>query len=369
MRDLLNVTGSDVGDSLANLAEAAGSDAVPDGLRPWLAVVIAVGVALVITVALSVLLYHLVLRKNPVLRADVRHSRLPLFLVLSFAGSVTALKTVDPDAKWHVLVDFLLFVGLIASFAWLLVVVLQVLESALLAKYRRDLPNPRSLAKLRTQVSLLRRVATAVVLVLGVSAVLLLVPQVRALGAGLLASAGLVSVVAGLAVQSALTNVFAGLQLAFTDAIRVDDTVFVEAKQGAIEEITLTYVVVKLTDDRRMILPSSYFTATPFENWSRGSSELSGSVMLELNWNAPVEKMRLRLQQLLDASDLWDGRNGSLNVVDAVGGIMTISIFVSARTAGDLYELRNYVREHLVGELQRDHPEVLPKPVGQRPGV
>ena len=203
----------------------------------------------------------------------------------------------------------------------------------------------------------------ALIITLAVAGALLTIPEVRALGAGLLASAGLISVVAALAVQSSLANVFAGLQIAFTDAIRVNDTVVVETQRGTIEEITLTYVVVLLLDGRRMIIPSTHFTTTPFENWSRRSTEISGFVLLDLNWNAPIEHLRTRTQQLLASTDLWDGRIGDLNVTDAIGGILKVTIGVSARNPGDLYELRNYVREHLIAELGKDYPDALPKPL------
>jgi small-conductance mechanosensitive channel len=357
---------SSLGGALDGLAEATGAEALPVGARPLMAVAIAVVAAVAITLVLAFVVGK-VLRHREALRADVNRARLPFLLVLALAGSTAALQATAADAGWHGAVDFVLLCLLIGCFAWLVTVLLHLLESALLAKYRKDLPNQRRMAKLRTQVTLLRRVAIAVVITLAVAAILLLIPQVRALGAGILASAGLISVVAGLAVQGTLSNVFAGLQIAFTDAIRVDDIVLVEGQQGSIEEITLTYVVVAMPDERRMILPSTHFTTVPFENWSRGTSEISGNVVLDLNWTAPVERLRARLQQLLDSSDLWDGRSGSLNVVNAVGGILQVSIFVSARNPGDLFDLKNYVRERLIHEMQEKYPDALPTPVGQRP--
>ncbi|MGJ9404085.1 mechanosensitive ion channel family protein [Arthrobacter sp. KK5.5] len=356
----------ELADTIGGLADATGAGALPEAARPLVAVAIAVAAATAITLVLAVVIGR-ILRDHPALRTDINRARLPFLLVLALAGSTTALQATAQDTGWHDVVNFLLLCALIGSFAWLITVLLHLLESALLAKYRKDLPNQRRMAKLRTQVTLLRRVAIAVVITLAVAGILLLIPQVRALGAGILASAGLISVVAGLAVQGTLSNVFAGLQIAFTDAIRVDDTVFVEGQQGNIEEITLTYVVVTMPDERRMILPSTHFTTQPFENWSRGTSDISGTVVLDLNWTAPVERLRTRLQQVLDATDLWDGRSGVLNVVNAVGGILQVSIFVSARNPGDLWSLKNHVRERLVHEIQEKYPDALPAPVGQRP--
>src|SRR3954454_10434489 len=141
---------------------------------------------------------------------------------------------------------------------------------------------------MRTQVQVLRRVTVAVLVVCAAAGIALTFPSARACGASLLASAGLLSIVAGLAAQSSLANVFAGMQLAFTDAIRVDDVVVVDQQWGRIEEITLTYVVVHIWDDRRLILPCTYFTNTPFENWTRTSSELLGAVEFDLDWRVPV---------------------------------------------------------------------------------
>lgn len=354
-----------INDALDEAVQNTGGDSVPAAVRPWLAVGIGLAAVVLITIVLFLFLNYL-LRHRPLLRIDVARSRLPLFLVLSCGVSFAVLKASGYTGDGAALASFLLVLGLIGSIAALLIVLLGLLEDVLMARYRSDLENPRRVAKLRTQVGLLRRVGTALILVLAVSGALLTIPEVRALGAGLLASAGLISVVAGLAVQSTLSNVFAGLQIAFTDAIRVDDTVVVETQRGVIEEITLTYVVVLMPDGRRMILPSTYFTTTPFENWSRKNSEISGSVMLDLNWNAPIEHLRARLVQLLDATELWDGRNGSLSVADAVGGTLNVSIFVSARNAGDLIALKSFLREKMIAELQEKYPEALPVPQAMR---
>lgn len=340
----------------------ANTEAIPAPLRPW--VVIAIGLAAAFVIALVVaFIVNRALRGKPELAADAARGRMPLWWALNFAFTKIAIAVTIKDNEWIRLWQFLLLLGLVLSIAWLVTVLLGLLEDMVLAKYRNDLENPRRLAKMETQVGLLRRVATVLVMVLAVAGTLLTIPEVRALGAGLLASAGLISVVAALAVQSSLANVFAGLQIAFTDAIRVNDTVVVETQRGAIEEITLTYVVVLLLDGRRMIIPSTYFTTTPFENWSRRSNEINGTVLLDLNWSAPIEHLRTRTEQLLAATDLWDGRVGSLNVTDAIGGILKVTIAVSARNPGDLFELKNYMREHLIGELRRDYPDALPKPV------
>ncbi|MFF5794313.1 mechanosensitive ion channel family protein [Paeniglutamicibacter sp. NPDC012692] len=338
------------------------TNALPEPLRPWIVIGIGLLAAAVIATVVSLVVAR-TLRSKPELAKDAARGRMPLWWALNFAFTKISLAITVADSQWIRLWQFMLLLGLVLSLAWLVTVLLGLLEDMVLAKYRTDLENPRRLAKMQTQVGLLRRVATVLVMVLAVAGTLLTIPEVRALGAGLLASAGLISVVAALAVQSSLANVFAGLQIAFTDAIRVNDTVVVETQRGNIEEITLTYVVVVLLDGRRMIIPSTYFTTTPFENWSRRTTEINGSVLLDLGWNAPIEHLRTRTEQLLASTDLWDGRVGSLNVTDAIGGILKVTIAVSARNPGDLFDLKNYVREHLIAELHRDYPDVLPQPM------
>ena len=212
----------------------------------------------------------------------------------------------------------------------------------------------RTARRMRTQVLILRRLTVSVVVVVALGAALLSFPGVRAVGASLLASAGLISVVAALAAQSTLANVFAGVQLAFSDAIRLDDVVIAEEEWGWIEEITLSYVVVRLWDDRRMVLPSTYFTSTPFQNWTRRSSELLGAVELDVDWGVDVGAMRTELARVVGSTELWDGRTQVLQVTDAVGGVVRVRALVTAVDAGTLFDLRCHVREQLVSWVQRE---------------
>ncbi len=168
------------------------------------------------------------------------------------------------------------------------------------------------------------------------------------------ASAGVLSVVAGLAAQTSLGAVFAGMQIAFSGAIRVGDVVQLENGQwwGRIEEITLSYVVVRLWDERRLVLPCTYFTTEPFENWTRSATEIMGAVEFDVDFSVPFDDMRAELDRLLSESDLWDGRRGVLQVTDAVGGMVRVRIVVSAPNAGALFDLRCAVREGMVNWVQ-----------------
>ena len=330
------------------------------GLTPVFAVLAAVGGALLLAWLIRESANR-AFRKIPHIRGISGLARNPLRLVLSLIGVRIALNQTAPTAAWLPAVDYILVLGLIAALGWLAVVCLLVLEAMLLSRFNTDTRDNRRLRRMKTQILLGRRIAVAVVVLLAIACVLLTIPEVRALGAGILASAGLISIVAGLAVQSTLTNVFAGLQLAFTDAIRVDDVVVVEKQWGTIEEITMTYVVVHLWDDRRLILPSTYFTTTPFENWTRTQSAILGTVELDLDWRVPLEQARARLKEVLDSTDLWDGRTSVLQVTDAVNGTVRVRILVSAADSGTLFDLRCLVRESLVTYLQKWHPQALPR--------
>lgn len=306
-------------------------------------------------------------RRSPVAADLSRRSRRPLRAVLVVTAVALALRasTVGLDdwqgSAWKSVVDHALLIAVIAAVTWLVGTLAFVFEDAALSRYRTDVKDNRHARRVRTQVQLLRRITVAVLVVVAVASVLLTFPGVSRLGTSILASAGVLSVVAGLAAQSSLANVFAGLQIAFTDGIRVDDVVIVEQEWGRIEEITLTYVVVHIWDDRRMILPSTYFTSTPFQNWTRRAAELLGTVELDVDWQVPVVEMRQEFNRLLDETDLWDRRVGVLQVTDAVGGYVRLRALASAVDAPTLFDLRCYVREGLVAWLQSTAPQGLPR--------
>ncbi|SCL33347.1 Small-conductance mechanosensitive channel [Micromonospora nigra] len=255
----------------------------------------------------------------------------------------------------------LLVLAVIATSAWFVASLLVVVEDTTLARFRVDVPDNRHARQVRTQVVMLRRVTIAVIVVLAVGVMLMTFPAVRGIGAGVLTSAGLVGVVAALAAQSLLGNVFAGLQLAFSDAVRLDDVVVVEGEWGRIEELTLTYVVVQVWDDRRLILPTSYFTSTPFQNWTRTESAVLGTAEFDVDWSIPVQAMREELRRLAEGSDLWDGRVCVLQVTDATGGAIKVRALVSAANAGSLWDLRCLVREQLVAWVRDNRPTAMPR--------
>jgi hypothetical protein len=255
----------------------------------------------------------------------------------------------------------LLVIAVIATFAWLIGALVLVLEDAALSRWRTDVPDNLKRRRFKTQVVILRRVTVATIVVLTLGVVLMTFPGIRALGASVLASAGLISVIAALAAQSTLGNVFAGLQLAFSDAVRVDDVVVVEGEWGRIEELTLTYVAVQIWDDRRLILPTSYFTTKPFQNWTRTGSAVLGTAEIDVDWSAEVEPIRAELRAICGASELWDGRVCVLQVTEAVGGTVRLRALVSANDAPALWDLRCLVRERLVAYVWQQQRDAVPR--------
>ena len=251
--------------------------------------------------------------------------------------------------------------AIIVSVAWLVAALVLSLEDLGLRRYRLDVPDNLAARRARTQASVIRRLTVVVIALLAVAAVLLSLPGVGRIGTSLLASAGVISVVAAVAAQSTLSNLIAGLQIAFSGSIRYGDAVIVEEEWGWVDEITLSYVVVRLWDDRNMVLPCTYFTTTPFQNWTRKHSELLGSVELDVDWRVSPDGMRRELERILPTTDLWDGRVNVLQVTDAINGWVRIRILVTAKDAPTLFDLRCFVREHMVDWLQNNNEGGLPR--------
>lgn len=257
---------------------------------------------------------------------------------------------------------FLMHVLLIVALAcltWMAYAAAWVFEDA--AKARQDSDQGRS-RRFETQAQVLRRLTQSIVVVVGVVAIIGTFEVARQAMTTVLASAGVISVIFGLAAQQTLGNVFAGLQLAFTDAIRVGDVVVAGEKKetGSVEEITLSYVVVRIWDERRLIIPSRYFTQTPFENWTRRAAAQLGTVELKLDWSAPMTLIRTKVEQLLTATDLWDGRTWGVQITDSDEYTVTVRVLVSAKNSGHLSDLRAYMREQLISWIVTEEPWARP---------
>ncbi len=331
--------------------------------NPWLNFAItfvASVVAALLLTAVVALTTRLIARRRHWPESLIRHARRPFRVVVLLAAVWIAVALAFPEAAWLPALTQILTILVIVAAAWLLASLVAFATDVTLGRHRIDVPDNRVARRIRTQTLIVRRLAIALIIVIAVGAILLTFPAVRAVGASVLASAGIASIVAGLAAQSVLANMFAGLQLVFSDALRVDDVVVVEDEWGRVGEITLSYVVLNLWDDRRLVLPCTYFTTQPFENWTRQGSELLGAVELDVDWRVSPARMRAHLEEVLSRTDLWDGRASVLQVTEATGGLVRIRILVTAADAPTLFDLRCYVREAMVAWVQHEMPAALP---------
>jgi Small-conductance mechanosensitive channel len=255
------------------------------------------------------------------------------------------------------------------GFGILLIVALSVLtvrgvnavQSAVLSGDRMDMANNLSARRIYTQVSVIRKIIIAAVIIIATGSILMLFNPVRQFGTSILASAGIAGVVIGFAAQKTLGNVLAGIQIALTQPLLIDDIVVVEGEFGQIEEITLTYVTVRTWDLRRMILPITYFIEKPFQNWSRVSTELLGTVMLYLDYQVPMAELRKELKRLVENNPMWDRKVCGLQVTDTKQNTIEVRALVSSSDPGKAFDLRCDVREGMIEFLRRNHPESLPK--------
>jgi small-conductance mechanosensitive channel len=252
-------------------------------------------------------------------------------------------------------------VAVIALAAWLLFQAVDALAAMVLRRHRLDVGDNLQARAIHTQVMVLKKVAQAVVVVFTLASMLMVFESVRQFGTSILASAGIAGIVVGLAAQRSLATLLAGFQIALTQPIRVDDVVIVEKEWGRIEDITLTYVVVRVWDLRRLVLPITYFIEQPFQNWTRSSADIFGTVFLHVDYGAPVDALRAELTRLLEASPLWDGKVNVLQVTEAKEHTLEVRALASASDASKAWDLRCEIREKLVAFLRERHPGALPR--------
>ncbi len=288
-----------------------------------------------------------------------RSCRRPWFAMLLSAGIFGAVTATVRESGALRGVRHALLLILLGTTAWMIVKVLFVAEDTALQWLRVDVTDNRRARRVRTQVSVLRRLTALAVSVCAAAAALMTFGELRTLGASLLFSASVVGAIAGFAAQATLSNVFAGLQLALTDALRFDDVVVVNGEWGRVEELTLTNVVLRLWDERRLVLPTSYFTTNPFQNWTRNEARILGDVILHLDYSAPLDELRAEARRLVEASPLWDRREWVLQVVDSTPWSMVVRVLASAADAPSSWDLRCELREKLIGFLRIYYPYAL----------
>lgn len=255
----------------------------------------------------------------------------------------------------------LLHIGLTGCFIWLLVRAVAAGEQAILRDHPMEVADNLEARRIQTQTRVLSRVLMGAIILVGVSLILLTFPMVRQIGTALLASAGIIGLVAGIAAKPVFGNLIAGLQIALTQPIRLDDVVIVEGEWGRVEEINSSYVVVRIWDARRMVVPLTWFIEHPFQNWTRRSADLLGTAFLWLDYTAPIPAIRAELERICKGEALWDGQVCVTQVTETSEHTLQVRLLVSARNSGDAFDLRCIVRERMLDFLAREHPQALPR--------
>jgi len=291
----------------------------------------------------------------------VKHCRVPSrwIIILIVIYFVLPLLMLSPPLRGFF--EKLMSIVLILSVSWLLVKLTFVFEEVILNQYKIDVDDNLRARKILTQIHFLKKVAIVIISIIASGTILMTFDNVRQLGTSILASAGIIGLIVGLAAQRSIGTLLAGLQIAFTQPIRIDDVVVVENEWGRVEEVTLTYVVVRIWDLRRLVLPITYFIEKPFQNWTRVSADILGTVYIYVDYKLPVQAIREELKRILDSSDLWDRKVCGLQVTNTTEHTLELRALMSAQDSSKLWSLRCEVREKIVEFIQKNYPDSLPK--------
>ena len=277
-----------------------------------------------------------------------------LFLAIAVAATPLAADTIGHIQHW-------LGIGVLLSATWLAVRAVGAVELRILREHPVDVEDNLAARRVQTQTRVIAGVIQGALILVGVSLALMTFPAIRQIGATLLASAGIIGLVAGIAARPVFGNLIAGLQIALAQPIRLDDVVIVEGEWGRIEEITSTYVAVRVWDERRLVVPLQWFIENPFQNWTRTSAQLLGTAFLWLDYRTPMAEIRAELQRICNDDPRWDGRVCVAQITDATERTIEVRLLVSARNSGDLFDLRCALRERMLEFLNTRHPQALPR--------
>jgi len=350
-------------DSLRNALHSvrSGLGWLPDPIVAVLIIVIAVSLALLLHLVLRRVTRRLLALRYPNVFAVISRMRGLTRLAFLIIAVIVALPVAPLERDFKYMIAKVLLMAIIALIGWAAITALHVSADVYLRRYRLDVEDNLLARKHNTQIRVLLRSVDGLVVLFTLGAALMTFQSVRQYGVSLFASAGVAGIVAGLAARPVLSNLMAGVQLAMTQPIRLEDAVIVENEYGNIEEINSTYVVVRLWDLRRMILPLTYFIEKPFQNWTRENSTLIGTVLIYVDYRAPVDAIRSTAETIVRASNRWDSRVFNVSVTDFKSDTMEVRILASGATSGKVFDLRCEIREKLVDFLQREHPEALPR--------
>lgn len=287
--------------------------------------------------------------------------RKPGMMLFMVTGALIPFVLIQNEISWLKVIQKIMITLLIFSAAWLLIKGIQVIRLFLLSKYDVESADNLKARKLFTQYQILERIMIFIIIFIAIGISLMTFDPIRQIGMSLLTSAGVSALIIGLAAQRIIGAFLAGIQLAITQPIRIDDVVIVEGEWGRIEEINLTYVVVKIWDKRRLVLPTTYFIEKPFQNWTMTSAEILGTVFIYTDFTFPVKELREVLTAFLKEAPKWDGEVNVLQVTNATDRIMELRALMSAKDASDAWDLRVFIREKLLTFLREKYPEHLPR--------
>lgn len=326
----------------------------------------AIVIALVIHFILFFILKRLASRKGDVVITSlVRHSQGPSLWILPLLALLVALPTVPLPQRLSTILEHIVGLGLIASISWLVILFSQIVSDILAARYRLDVPDNLTARRIQTQFQMIHRIIVVLVMLVTLSIMLMTIPAIKHIGVSLLASAGLAGLVVGMAMKPTLSSLIAGIQIALTQPIRLEDVVIVQGEWGSIEEIGTTYVVVRIWDLRRLIVPLSYFIEQPFQNWTRTSANLLGYVYLNVDYTVPIEEVRRELRRICESTKLWQGTVCELQASDSTEHTVQLRALVDARNSDDTWNLKCLIREKLIQFLQEKYPGSLPRTRGE----
>ena len=295
----------------------------------------------------------------------VQHGRGPTRWIFPLLACLIVLPGVPLPHTPMVVLEHIVGIGLIAACAWLVILLVEVVSDMLSGRYRIDVSDNLTARRIQTQFQMLHRVVVILVVMVAVAIALMTFRQIQHLGDSILASAGLASLVVGLAMKGTLSNLVAGVQIAFTQPFRIEDAVVIQGEWGWIEEIGTMYVVVRIWDLRRLVIPLSWFLDNAFQNWTRTSADLLGHCYIYVDYTVPVEPLRAELKRIVESTKLWAGKVCVLQVSDLFQNVMQLRALMDARNSGEAWDLRCYVREHLIDFIQKNYPGGLPRYRGE----
>lgn len=335
-------------------------DLVDPWIRPLTAALVAVLLSLVAARVLRPVLTRLA-AFSPITSAVVKRCLRPLPWLLPLFALQLVWQGVPDTVRGIAPLRHVNGVLLIAAITWMLTSAVRGVADGVIAMHPADAADNLHARRIQTQTRVLGRIAASTVLVAGLAFMLMTFPRARQLGTSILASAGVIGLVAGIAARSVFSNLLAGLQIALAQPIRIDDVLIVEGEWGRVEEISATYVVLRIWDERRLIIPLQWFIEHPFQNWTRREAAMLGTVMLWVDYSLPVEAIRQEAQRQCEALPLWDKRVCVVQVTETSERCMQVRVLVSARNSGDAFDLRCALREGLVQFIHREYPGALPR--------